>query len=47
MQASAHRANTITIAIADCEGLGRIAIMEGNTVVMLGKIISIERAQVR
>merc|ERR1712125_24432 len=28
----------------NCEGLGRIAIMEGNTVVMLGKIVSIERA---
>nr|UWJ90242.1 elongation factor 1 alpha [Barroeca monosierra] len=27
-----------------CEGLGRIAIMEGNTVVMLGKVTKIERA---
>merc|ERR1712225_211212 len=25
-----------------CEGLGRIAIMEGNSVVMLGKVITIE-----
>nr|QWE91718.1 eukaryotic elongation factor 1-alpha-like protein [Salpingoeca crinita] len=28
----------------NCEGLGRIAIMEGNTVVMLGKVTKIERA---
>jgi elongation factor 1-alpha len=27
-----------------CEGLGRIAIMEGNTVVMLGKVTKVERA---
>eukprot|EP01108_Squamamoeba_japonica_P008028 TRINITY_DN698_c0_g1_i1.p1 TRINITY_DN698_c0_g1~~TRINITY_DN698_c0_g1_i1.p1 ORF type:complete len:466 (+),score=208.78 TRINITY_DN698_c0_g1_i1:140-1537(+) len=27
----------------NCEGLGRIAIMEGNTVVMLGKITTVER----
>jgi len=27
-----------------CEGLGRIAIMEGNTVVMLGKITTVTRA---
>lgn len=27
-----------------CEGLGRIAIMEGNTVVMLGKITTVNRA---
>jgi elongation factor 1-alpha len=27
----------------NCEGLGRIAIMEGNTVVMLGKITSVEK----
>jgi elongation factor 1-alpha len=27
-----------------CEGLGRIAIMEGNSVVMLGKITKVERA---
>ncbi|EGD81537.1 elongation factor 1 alpha long form [Salpingoeca rosetta] len=27
-----------------CEGLGRIAIMEGNTVVMLGKVTKMERA---
>lgn len=26
----------------DCEGLGRVAIMEGNTVVMLGKAITVE-----
>lgn len=26
-----------------CEGLGRVAILEGNTVVMLGKVISVER----
>jgi elongation factor 1-alpha len=26
-----------------CEGLGRVAIMEGNTVVMLGKVIAIEK----
>jgi hypothetical protein len=24
-----------------CEGLGRIAVMEGNSVVMLGKVVSI------
>ena len=29
----------------NCEGLGRIAIMEGNTVVMLGKIVKIERQE--
>ncbi len=28
-----------------CEGLGRVAIMEGNTVVMLGKAIKVEFAQ--
>lgn len=28
----------------NCEGLGRVAIMEGNTVVMLGKVTKIERA---
>jgi elongation factor 1-alpha len=28
----------------NCEGLGRIAIMEGNSVVMLGKVIKAERA---
>jgi elongation factor 1-alpha len=27
----------------NCEGLGRVAIMEGNGVVMLGKIVSVER----
>jgi elongation factor 1-alpha len=27
-----------------CEGLGRIAIMEGNTVVMLGKVTKVERS---
>jgi len=27
----------------NCEGLGRIAIMEGNSVVMLGKVIKVER----
>jgi elongation factor 1-alpha len=27
-----------------CEGLGRIAIMEGNSVVMLGKVTKVERA---
>lgn len=26
----------------NCEGLGRVAIMEGNSVVMLGKCISVE-----
>jgi len=26
-----------------CEGLGRIAIMEGNTVVMLGKITTVTK----
>jgi elongation factor 1-alpha len=31
-------------SFANCEGLGRIAIMEGNTVVMLGKVSKIERA---
>jgi len=25
----------------NCEGLGRVAIMEGNTVVMLGKAVSV------
>merc|ERR1712000_421821 len=29
----------------NCEGLGRIAIMEGNTVVMLGKITAVTRAE--
>jgi len=29
----------------NCEGLGRIAIMEGNTVVMLGKIVKIVRQE--
>jgi len=29
----------------NCEGLGRIAIMEGNTVVMLGKITKVTRAE--
>jgi elongation factor 1-alpha len=28
-----------------CEGLGRVAIMEGNTVVMLGKAISVVFAE--
>jgi elongation factor 1-alpha len=28
----------------NCEGLGRVAIMEGNTVVMLGKVVKVERA---
>lgn len=28
-----------------CEGLGRIAIMEGNSVVMLGKVITIVKAE--
>jgi elongation factor 1-alpha len=27
----------------NCEGLGRVAIMEGNTVVMLGKVVEVER----
>eukprot|EP00178_Gracilaria_changii_P024099 TRINITY_DN7271_c1_g1_i1.p2 TRINITY_DN7271_c1_g1~~TRINITY_DN7271_c1_g1_i1.p2 ORF type:complete len:112 (+),score=19.29 TRINITY_DN7271_c1_g1_i1:41-337(+) len=27
-----------------CEGLGRVAIMEGNSVVMLGKVTKTERA---
>lgn len=27
----------------NCEGLGRVAIMEGNTVVMLGKVVQVER----
>jgi elongation factor 1-alpha len=29
-------------AFTNCEGLGRIAIMEGNSVVMLGKVLSVE-----
>jgi elongation factor 1-alpha len=28
----------------NCEGLGRVAIMEGNSVVMLGKVTKVERA---
>jgi len=28
-----------------CEGLGRVAIMEGNSVVMLGKVVKIEKAE--
>jgi elongation factor 1-alpha len=28
----------------NCEGLGRIAIMDGNTVIMLGKVTQVERA---
>jgi elongation factor 1-alpha len=27
---------------ANCEGLGRVAIMEGNSVQMLGKVVNIE-----
>ena len=28
----------------NCEGLGRVAIMEGNTVVMLGKVVKVDRS---
>jgi len=27
-----------------CEGLGRVALMEGNSVIMLGKVVKVERA---
>lgn len=30
----------------NCEGLGRVAVMEGNSVVLLGKVISVELADV-
>jgi len=33
----------IVDSFKNCEGLGRIAIMEGNSVVMLGKVASVER----
>jgi len=29
----------------NCEGLGRVAILEGGTVVMLGKVVGIEAAE--
>ena len=29
-------------AFKNCEGLGRVAIMEGNSVIMLGKVVSVE-----
>jgi len=28
----------------ECAGLGRVAIMEGNSVVMLGKVVKVEKA---
>jgi len=34
--------NFVVEAFAHCEGLGRIAIMEGNTVVMLGRVVGVE-----
>ena len=35
----------IVDSFKNCEGLGRVAIMEGNGVVMLGKVASVEIAQ--
>ena len=34
-------------AFKDCEGLGRVAVLESNSLVMLGKIVKVENEAVK